>query len=167
MTSLAGMPEDSGGRFAGKVLKAGVVAPPIGSVLRVARPMPRVPPVMRALRFLSFIDTACTDEHEKTNRRIQIKFMSIRALRAASCSGAADGQKFNPGHGLQFFFQKAIRVHQNRTAHLRNQRRPVRLAELRPLGADSGGFRLERAPSLPICITNTHDHATAAEPWYK
>jgi hypothetical protein len=26
MTSLAGMPEDSGGRFAGKVLKAGVVA---------------------------------------------------------------------------------------------------------------------------------------------
>src|SRR5208282_1666559 len=73
-------------------------------------PSPWLPPVMSALRFLSFM------------------------------SGTTDGKMLDAGEVFQFLFEKTIRVHKHRLAHLGNDFRPVRLPELRPLGANDVGL---------------------------
>ncbi len=47
----------------------------------------------------------------------------------------------NRGHGEQFFFQKSVGIDEHALAHRRGEDGPVRLAELRPLGADDDGIR--------------------------
>src|SRR5579859_2656785 len=63
-------------------------------------PSPWLPPVMIALRFLSFIFALCP----------------------------ADRQVFHTGNRLQFPFQKPVCVHEDRPMHLRDELRPVGLA---------------------------------------
>src|SRR5665647_2720645 len=74
-------------------------------------PSPWLPPVMSALRFLSFM------------------------------SGTTDGKMLDAGDVFQFFFEKTIGIHKHRLAHLRNDFRPVRLPKLRPFGANGDSFR--------------------------
>src|ERR1035437_5077282 len=74
-------------------------------------PSPWLPPVMSALRFLSFM------------------------------SGTTDGKMLDAGDVFQFFFEKTIGIHKHRLAHLRNDFRPVRLPKLRAFGANGDSFR--------------------------